>query len=372
VLSGRIDGLGIPMGYTSLASHLRQAGYTTGGFVDNGWVSRDYGYQQGFDEFFSVNETMQSQPFVERIGTRISDLFGDSVSKRILRPLYHLWRQKQGEEGGYTPAHTDADTVDKAIEWVSEQSDPYFLWVHFMNAHTPYGYWPDHLKSIRGDANIEHTIHPGEEGLVEEGRDPPRRVLDTYDAGVRFVDAQIGRLLKHIADGNKVVVTGDHGEEFGTYNDFHEASLYSSMTNVPLVCKNFDISDEREGDIAQHIDIPTTILYSTGRDIPDHWDGQPLQETTSSDNEPVFYSLEKDRVGVQLGQWKLLREGNSIRLLKCTDNFDEEVRLENGPGEELNVLLDKFWDSRDSIGNGRSEAEMSKRTEANLEELGYL
>lgn len=144
------------------------------------------------------------------------------------------------------------------------------------------------------------------------------------------------------------------------------------MTNVPLVCKNFDISDEREGDIAQHIDIPTTILYSTGRDIPDHWDGQPLQETTSSDNEPVFYSLEKDRVGVQLGQWKLLREGNSIRLLKCTDNFDEEVRLENGPGEELNVLLDKFWDSRDSIGNGRSEAEMSKRTEANLEELGYL
>ena len=125
-----------------------------------------------------------------------------------------------------------------------------------MDAHTPYGYWPEHLKALRGDADIEHTIDPGSEELIEVGEEPPSEVIDAYDAGIRSADEQIGRLLKVIPEETTVVFTGDHGEEFGRFHPFHYASLYGTMTQVPLIVRDDTLEAGRSEMPAQHLDIP--------------------------------------------------------------------------------------------------------------------
>jgi arylsulfatase A-like enzyme len=55
----RFDGLGIPGEYESLAELFQAAGYATGGFAVNGYVSRDYNYDAGFDTYYSVQEASE-------------------------------------------------------------------------------------------------------------------------------------------------------------------------------------------------------------------------------------------------------------------------------------------------------------------------
>lgn len=47
----QIDGLGIPDGYRDqIARRFREAGYSTFGIAHNGFLSRNYGYHEGFDD----------------------------------------------------------------------------------------------------------------------------------------------------------------------------------------------------------------------------------------------------------------------------------------------------------------------------------
>lgn len=57
----RFNELGIPKNYESLSRHFKQAGYATGGFAVNGYVSRDFNYDAGFDTYYSVKEATKKQ-----------------------------------------------------------------------------------------------------------------------------------------------------------------------------------------------------------------------------------------------------------------------------------------------------------------------
>ena len=115
----------------------------------------------------------------------------------------------------------------------------------------PYAIWilTRASRSNRGDADVEHTIHPGDEGRVTPGQGPDPDVIDTYDACIRRVDEQIGRVLEGLSPEASVVLTGDHGEELGEQNEieFHEASLHASMTRVPIIVRG---SGLKQGSLA--------------------------------------------------------------------------------------------------------------------------
>ncbi len=106
-----------------------------------------------------------------------------------------------------------ADTVDAAIEWIQGREGPWFVWVHLFDPHTPYA--------------------PPEPFA---GRFPD----DPYLGEVASMDAEIGRLIRALAesdlmDRTGIVVCGDHGEGLGDHGEpTHGILLYESTTRVPL------------------------------------------------------------------------------------------------------------------------------------------
>ena len=68
-----------------------------------------------------------------------------------------------------------------------------------------------------------------------------RRLGDLYDDCLLGLDAELGRFLGELRasgllDDTWVVITSDHGEEFGEHGIFgHGASLYNQVTHVPLI-----------------------------------------------------------------------------------------------------------------------------------------
>ena len=128
---------------------------------------------------------------------------------------------------------------DLAIEWLDEfaDSEPLFLYLHFMDPHFPYETHP----GFDIENPYRPTPHPASTpssfdthwatGQVDE-------MIDHYHEEVAFTDSQIGRVLDHLRErdldrGSLVVVTADHGEGLMRRGEMgHGSFLYQELVHV--------------------------------------------------------------------------------------------------------------------------------------------
>lgn len=382
--TGQIDGLGIPKSYTDhLARQFQDAGYVTGGFAYNGFLSQDYRYNDGFDHWCDVSYFDHQDSILTRTGKTIANkVNSDLLQRRVFRPAYNiLTGGASGSE--YRPPTTDTDVVDKALTWLQKQqsaSEEYFAWVHFMNAHTPYGRYNKHLQVIRGGTDVDHVISPRDENVIAAGDKPQAHVIDTYDACIRSVDEQLGRILDIIDDDTIVVIMGDHGEEFGRYGEFHEASLYSSMTDVPIIIRTPELEVSIvEDHFAQHVDIAPTLLYANNISIPERYVGNPLQIIDRDSSTPTYFSLSDVNTGIQTDEWKLIRDRErTIAFEMSRDEREQEQLPLSAAPDNVKMSLNTFNRqlATNRVGGGAADLgyddDLSDKVEKNLSDLGYI
>lgn len=105
-------------------------------------MSREYGYDTGFDTFYRVADiTPKTDRWVRNLGKWANEtLVNKFVRERILFSVYnHLWSSDGDDESQFMPDHSDMDTVDHAQRFITQHRDePYFLWMHLMDTHTRY------------------------------------------------------------------------------------------------------------------------------------------------------------------------------------------------------------------------------------------
>jgi len=127
-----------------------------------------------------------------------------------------------------------------------------------------------------------------------------RRMFDGYDAGIRFADEHVGRLLNALADQGvldetAIVISADHGENLGELNIYGDHQTADQITSrVPLIVKwpgvtNAPPASEspaappRIGAAARaarvddalhyHVDFAATTIELVGGEVPPNWDG---------------------------------------------------------------------------------------------------
>ncbi len=119
-----------------------------------------------------------------------------------------------------------------ALELLKESD--FFLFVNYMDAHSPYD----------PPAPFRSTF-----GSVAVGRE----TLNLYNGELSYLDTHLKRLLDHLRehpawDDMVVVITSDHGESFGEHGLLgHTTSLYDEMIRVPLVLRFGRINSVAEG-----------------------------------------------------------------------------------------------------------------------------
>jgi arylsulfatase A-like enzyme len=211
-----------------LAEMLREAGYRTVALGSNPHLSPTYGYDRGF-EIFDSNLV----PWIQ------------SRQNRLLQHLNRFFNVARGLLP-YLPAST---LTAKAVRFLRRRpaAGPWFLWLHYMDVHEPY--CPPRRHAARFQSTEQPKLsnqaiwkkalsRPGE--ISENER---QHLIDLYDAEINFVDEQIGQLLTHLQqldslDSTLVIVTADHGEEFGEHGQFsHRFKLYDELLWVPLIMR---------------------------------------------------------------------------------------------------------------------------------------
>lgn len=260
----------------------------------------------------------------------------------------------------------DEITTDYAIDWIEDATEPWFCHVHMMDAHAEWERRDDLLRRIRGDTDVDHVRRAHE--YVTPGKEPPQKVIDAYDVGIASADEQVGRLQSEAILSDRqsaTVVTADHGEEFGTYHDYHWAHLGPTMTDVPLVTRGIELHRSTH----QHLDIPALILEEAGADhIPNEW--------WLNEYEPYggasFLSLE-DQVGAYLRGNRYIRDTETGEtFVLCDEEGTVGDDFETSASDYVDEMLRYCEDHQIGTGVDTSRDALPEDAKQRLRELGYL
>lgn len=145
--------------------------------------------------------------------------------------------------------------TDLAIDWINEQTKPWFCWLAYTAPHVPFHLPPDSLHSQGVLATDSTTI--------------ANNPLPYCLAMIESVDHEMGRLLDNIPPNVRantiVIFLGDNGSNKRVIQSPYEsyqgkASLYEGSVNVPMVISGPGVS---RSDVMDESIINTTDLYAT-------------------------------------------------------------------------------------------------------------
>ena len=344
----------------TLAQLLSAHGYATGGIIAGPWMKAVFRLGKGFEHYDD-----------------------DGVSALNGRPA--------------------AEVTARAIEFVDEHADEaFFLFLNYYDPHSPW--FQESPKDAAGNPTGPpppfHDARPVlPPGLRPSQLDDAGYARICYDAEIRYMDAEIGKLLEHLRqsglyENTWIFVLSDHGEllddrvlgETGLWG--HGDSLTEPEIHIPFLVKEPGPNGRKGKDPAhvQQTDILPTILARLGLSMPPDIQGKPLGQ-----RHPIVAELYKlpmmnrsDRKDWRhLGDWRVLVEGahkygwssnGTPFLIDVSADPEERKNLHDAQPE----LAQRYAAALDALikqlprpgATGRVEAVSAEEMEA-LKELGY-
>ena len=308
----------------TLAQLFSRAGYRTAAVVNSHNLGPDFGLDRGFQQYRYVEERAERR-------------------------------------------EPSTEITDQAMEWVSHSGgSPLFLFLHYYDVHSDYAslseYESEFLRPYEGIADgstAQLAAHrEGRESLSDA--DAPN-LIDRYDAGIRQMDAEIGRVLDFLRErglweDTLFVLTSDHGEEFFEHGGvLHGQTQYQEVIRVPLVVNGPGVpAGRRVPTPVSLVDIAPTLLERAGIEVPEGLDGldvAPLWSEGDRELEDRYLFSEADHNNVEHDITRSVRY-KSFKL--HFDRLSREYRLydlSRDPAEQAHI----------SAGQERSFAALSER-----------
>jgi len=282
-------------------------------------------------------------------------------------------------------------TTDAALRRLADGRDPLLLFVHYFDPHALYD--PPPAERARFAAGVPPGFRFGTRADMAALRrgalelDPPtlEHAERLYDAEVAYVDRELGRLLEALdaRTDTIVVVTSDHGEEFGDHGGFeHGHTVYRELLHVPLAIAAPKLAPRRVTAPVGLIDVAPTLVELSGLPYEPAFAGHslvPLARGAPSEPRALFAEGNMwgpKKTSLRVGDWKLISsdEPGARPELYALSTDPAEVRdVASDELERLEALEDQLAALRRSFARKRGErAELDDDTRAKLAELGYL
>jgi arylsulfatase A-like enzyme len=251
-------------GFATLGEAMQRSGYRTGAFSANRiFFTRNIGLDRGFMHFEDYFDSSADGFIRTFYGREFARFYLNRTEKsQVTRAFRFLgmnaWLDKDtegsGDYGGAYAKRKRADEVNRElVQWIQrDPRRPFFAFLNYLDVHYAYG---------------------GTYGYPKPEWDHGT-VIDEYDAGVKYVDDYIGRLLRElerqgVAENTIVIITSDHGESLGEHGmNYHGISLYWDLVHVPLIISfpGHTPSGLRVTTPVSNAVIPATVMNFLGGD----------------------------------------------------------------------------------------------------------
>lgn len=201
------------------------------------------------------------------------------------------------EAEGDDLVHSDGKTAAKAVELIQQHAGkkPFFLAVGFVRPHVPFvapknyhepfkpydklplppkiaGDWDDIPKA---GINYKTSVNM----KMDERRQ--RKAVGGYYAAVRYMDAQVGKVLDALeksgqADNTIVIFTSDHGYHLGEHDFWAKVSMRDESAMVPLIIKVPGKQPAVCNSLVELLDLYPTTARLCGLDVPARLQGKDI------------------------------------------------------------------------------------------------
>lgn len=376
----------LPQSLLMLSEVFSEAGYETAGIVANFNVGRTMGFEQGFDHFV---ESWQER-WLDEEGSR------DYVNA-----------------AGRVKAYTNATLVtDQALQWLEDRdaSQPFFLWLHYMDPHGPY-LPPQQYAELFNGQHTSRKLSSSRIPTYQQQQEAGRVIEDLahyeaqYDRQIRYFDDEFGRLVASLnelgLDRSLIALTADHGEsltEHGYYFE-HGFNAYQPTAHVPLIIAQPGVISpgRRINRPVELLDLTPTLVELAGIDVPPSHEGSSFAralrgETHDVADKPVFtesgYDVDASQLAVRDQNWKLIHVRSESDRPNLSGAEFELYDLAKDPGELANVAewnpeqvarlrgeLSRWYNAtegRDELGDEVDLESLDKDSRDMLKALGYI
>ncbi|MDB2226201.1 sulfatase-like hydrolase/transferase [Halorubrum ezzemoulense] len=394
--------------------------YDTFGVSSNIYINEDFGFGKLFNQFrdHSIGDHYSAVPFPEA-SIDLTSNHGNLLekylkgTKKALSSRYPLKNLLNGmwlsfgdkleniplPRVGDKGAKANADSI---LQFISDTSEPYFVFANFMDAHNPLQNSVVYDQSLHSVQNSWSSNEYDKWELLIEGCDDDdyiQNYRELYGTSIDYLDQVIHDLSNDILSQSDnettIIVTADHGHNLGydMENGYfhHTASLSEGVLHVPLEIIN--PPPEWPAEVTNkfsQVHIPQLVeLIKNGE-----WDEKVLE------NESVV----AERIGL-LGENSEIDYPNSNeideefwnRMIRC--GYDKSIKyewdsLDNSKKYELDIeqacwqslcskepvipdrilaLFDEeINEYKSKWGNQKQDLSFDPDTAQDLKDLGYL
>lgn len=362
---------------TTLAELFKSAGYRTGLFSGNVYVSPSYGTDRGF-------EHVAEEVLIDGYSAAEKPPFNDNAARAHASALKWLASLPKGERA--------------------------FLYIHTIHPHNPYDP-PDPFRS-RYTAGIPSTIDGSTETLsaIKQRRRTAtpadrQRLRGLYTGAFAYNDAELAGFLERVAawappGETLVALTADHGEEHFEHGGvLHGFTLFEEQLRIPLVLwAPGRLRPAAVQERTDSLDLHATLielagLAPEGKAVESH--GRPLLRVAQGETGDYVHlaaasSVKGGIYSALHGRWKVVwapRTGSQWGqgdALGRTREPEYLFDLEKDPGERVNLagegdleaawLRERLlaWIKKNRDESKPNEPAVDKATQDRLKALGYV
>lgn len=251
---------------------------------------------------------------------------------------YFDWTLNVNGTDTSTTTYVTTEFTNQAIDWVGQQTDPWFLWLAYNAPHDPFHLPPSDLH----DRNLS--------GTVEDIDSNPRPY---YLAAIEAVDTEFGRLWNSLSSEDQantiVIFVGDNGTPRAVQDPNSairgsKGTLYQGGLNAPMFIsgKGVTRTGVTEDALINHTDFFPTIVGLAGGTLSTHEDGQSflsLLETTNTEPRDYIYSESNDGWTIRNTQYKLIEfTDGSQELYDLLNDAEETTNMIGGATDVTSIL----------------------------------
>lgn len=378
------------------------SGYATSAISNNIWISDYFGFDQGFDYFYKQWQLFREHTDLAHIlktgdtnlATLIQNLLSGNPLVNLVNGLYGRYMYRRQDFGA-------SRTTDDALSLTDKTTQPFFIFVNYMEAHAPYTLHKCSEKFLPSDvgdperyseySRQSKAYHQGKLSLSELDF---QAIEGLYNGELCYLDGQLGRLFDGLDDrgllsDSLVIIVGDHGENIGDHGLMaHRFSVHDTLLHVPMIVSYPDswIAPDRVSTPVDFRDLyrelvmiaegGTSALEMEDRKEPIVAEYLDTNYTPEARDEEVTFegtSLDRLLVAAITKDHKYVKNDQGEKTLYQFGSSDFEKGGQIVEDMAIIDELEKYCHGlNDRERSGESKTPSSSEVERHLEDLGYL
>lgn len=260
------------------------------------------------------------------------ETFGLDYYAGLVRGAVDDYYQWQLNESGNTSQNTEYITeafTGLSIDWINQQSKPWFMWLAYTAPHTPF-----HAPPI-------NMHNQGNLPTYNNGLDP----IPYYMAAIEAMDFQIGRLLDNIPEDERnntiIIFIGDNGTPNQVAQSPYSSSkvketLYQGGINVPMFISGNSVSRTgTDNNLITSTDLFATIAQIAGSSTSEIHDSKSFKSLFTEFTNIRDYQYSELVDGAD-DEWTI--SNGTYKLIVNSLGMEELYNLVNDPYENNNLL----------------------------------